>query len=750
MPSLSKNEFVHQTEVLLSDIDFKLIFLKIINYKWLIIGVTLFIFTLGILYTLSMKPNYVSTALIQVDSQLGSANNIQQMLGTMSTSISSIEKASPAEIEIALIQSRFILQSVIDKFKLLIRVSPHHFPILGTGLAEFYHGYNVAKPLFGMSQFAWGGEHINIELLNVDSPLAETNFNLRVEGNDRYSLFSSDGSLLLQGSVGKVMSTPLGINPQVKLYVTKISSNTGTFFTISLRHNDDVLMELSQNLSVTDLGYKSKTKTGIIQLSYQGSNPKLIASILNTIIDIAIQRNIEKKSAEARKTLDFLNKQLPSVRKSLENAETNLNEYRTKSGTIDITQEAKIILMQLSTVEQSIAEVKLKKVEMLQELTPQHPYVIAINQKQMQLQKEVFDLEKKIKTLPGTDQKALSLERDVKVKNQLYLLLLNNIQQLQVLKAGTLSDIRVLSQASIPIVPLSSHKSFILLCSIIVGFFISLATIFIRDLFQNKVTDHELIEEKLGISTYAIIPYSEKQKKINIGIKRGIYYNKCMMLAQESPKDIAIEAIRSLRTILQFNLEQAKNNIICLLGASPSIGKSFVSINLSCVLAECGKRVLLIDADMRKGKLNQYFSQKKSPGLSELLSNGQSINAVINKINNNLYFISSGAYPTNPSELLMTTKLNKLMYEFSQVYDIVIVDTSPILAVTDAIILAKLSATNIMVVGAGSDKIEELELMVKRTRKNGIEIQGFVLNNILRINHAYRKYNYYYAYEAQE
>jgi tyrosine-protein kinase Etk/Wzc len=748
MANGSNNSFVQGTESILSEIDFTTIFMKVLHYKWFILGTTLLAFLCGLFYTFTITPRYVTTALIQVDSQLGSANNIQQMLGSVGSSFTTLEKASPAEIEIALIQSRFILQSVIDKFRLNVRVTPSYVPLFGAMWAKYYQKNKVAKPFLGLSQFAWGGEQMQIGAFNTASPLTGMSFLLRAQEGEQYGLYLSDGTLLLQGKVGKMAHTSPDTTPRIHLLLTKLKANPGTNFTISLRHGDDVLADLTKNLSVTDLGYKNKTKTGILQLSYYGSNPKLIAKILNTIVDVAIQRNIEKKSAEASKTLDFLNRQLPHVRKSLEEAETILNEYRSKSGTIDITQKAKLLLTQLSTIEQSIAEVKLKKVEMLQELTPQHPFVIALERKQVQLQKQIIDLENKIRTLPGTDQKALSLERDVKVKNQLYLLLLNNIQQLQVLKAGTLSDTRILSQALTPIVPLPTHNSFTLMCATLVGFFISLVIIFLRELLQNKATDHELIEETLGISTYAIIPFSPTQKKIASKIKHSSERNRISILAQTSPKDVAMEAIRSLRTMLQFNLEHARNNIISILGASPSIGKSFISINLAQVLSECGKRVILIDGDMRKGKIYQYLAQHKSPGLAEILAQKETWqNSVCNQINS-FDFISCGNYPLHPSELLLTKHLDDLLQQLSQNYDIVLLDTSPVLAVTDPIIVAKHSSINLMVIGAGADKISELELMVKRVKKNGIVIQGFILNNISQVNHTYGQTNYYYAYES--
>lgn len=735
-------------EVLLNELDLKKIIFKVYQKKWQILAITLFAFFAAFIYTFNTPPRYLTNALIQVDSQLGSANNMQQILSSAETPFMANSQASPADIEIALIKSRFILQSVIEKLGLNITVTPHYFPIIGFTIAS-RHQNDLNKPLFGLSKFAWGGEQIKIANFDVQDDATGIHFRLRKENGDDYSLYLPDGRKILHGKLNEQVKTPQGSEPFVGIRINTLNANPGTNFDIALRLNDDVLKELNNNLSIVDLGDRSKTKTGVLQLSYEGNNPKDIPTILNTIVDFAITRNVEKKSAEASKTLDFLNRQLPSVRKSLQHAETELNLYRAQNGTIDISQEARIALMQLSAIEKNIAEVKLKKVEMLQELTPKHPIMIALTRKQSQLMKEIVNIENRIKSLPITDQKALSLERDVKVKDQLYLLLLNKIQQLQVLKAGTLSDVRILSAATIPIIPLPSHRNFTLFSSALLGFVIGIVLILLRELFQHRVDDPELVESRLKIASFAIIPHSVKQKELSHEMKRKIHLHQPFILARIAPKDIATEGIRSLRTILQFTLAQSKNNIVSILGARPSIGKSFVAINLAQVLVDSGKRVLLIDSDMRKGKIHASLAQNKSPGLAELLAHENDYtDHFIHHISEGFDFIAAGDYPKHPSELLLTPRLERLLNRCSKTYDVVVIDTPPILAVTDSIIIAKHTAINLMVIGIGTDQMEEIELTVKRVKKNGIEIQGLVFNNKAIAQKNFGPYNYYYQYQS--
>lgn len=734
---------ITKNELPFNEVDIKELFSKIVNSKYQVIIIALCCFGLSILYVFNISPVYISSALIQVDSQLGSANSMQQMLGNLDATFSSGGQATPADIEIALLKSRFILESVIEQLKLNVSVIPNYFPIVGSGIARRNQDKGLVEPLFGLKTYAWGGEQLQLEEFNSENKTSEINYNLIANG-DTYKLFMPDGTLVAKGKVGQETHSIAGKAPKVKLRVGKIVANKGTKFTIAVKHYDDVLMNLAQNFSIMDLGDKTKTKTGVLQLSLKGTDPEVLPQILTTIINFAVQRDIERKSAEASKTLDFLNRQLPNVRKTLETSETDLNGYRALSGKIDISQEAKIILMQLSAIEQSIAELKLKKIELLQELTPEHPYIKALTQKQVQLQKEMYSLEKKIRLLPETDQKALSLERDVKVKDQLYLLLLNKIQQLQVIKAGTLSDIRVLSQATVPIEPLPSHKYFILLIGAFIGLFIGIAQVLIRDFLRKGVTDTEMVEKKLGISAYGVILYSEKQRSHNSRSRKGNF-----ILAQTAPHDIAIEGIRSLRTMLQFSHNNTSScDIISILGASPGIGKSFISVNLAQIMFDAGKRVLLIDSDMRKGKLHQHFGLEKTNGLSELIKGECALNQALHQIQEGFDFIPNGSCPSKPTELLLNKRFNTLILDLAKEYDNVIIDTPPILAVSDGIIVAKLAAINLLIIGIGKNHIDELEMATKRIRKNHINIDGLVFNDGVNLRKSHKQYNYYYAYEA--
>ncbi|WP_143460331.1 polysaccharide biosynthesis tyrosine autokinase, partial [Klebsiella pneumoniae] len=165
-----------------------------------------------------------------------------------------------------------------------------------------------------------------------------------------------------------------------------------------------------------------------------------------------------------------------------------------------------------------------------------------------------------------------------------------------------------------------------------------------------------------------------------------------------NPADIAIEAIRGLRTSLHFAMMEARNNILMISGASPNAGKTFVSSNLSAVIAQTGKSVLYIDTDMRKGYAHKLFELDNNNGLSEILSGKVEVSQAVKKVHSAGFdFISRGQVPPNPAELLMHRRFGELLAWAEKKYDIVILDTPPILAVTDPAIIGHYAGTTLLV-----------------------------------------------------
>jgi tyrosine-protein kinase Etk/Wzc len=290
--------------------------------------------------------------------------------------------------------------------------------------------------------------------------------------------------------------------------------------------------------------------------------------------------------------------------------------------------------------------------------------------------------------------------------------------------------------------------------SLILGLIAGVVLVFIRKALHRGVEDPDQIEKHLNIPVYATIPHSDAQAKLGEKLKRlnKQQTGQAVILALENKEDLAMESLRSLRTTLHFAFLEAQNNIIMITGPSPGVGKTFVSINLAVVLADAGKKILLIDGDLRKGFINKSLGVNREDGISDLISNSITLEKAIRHIAAaNIDFIPTGSIPPNPSELLLHERFGQLLETLSKQYDNIIIDSPPILAVTDACIIGRMASATLMVIKAGQHPMRELEQSTKRLAQAGVNMKGIVFNDLpetsSRYGYGYGKYVYRYNYQ---
>ena len=556
--------------------------------------------------------------------------------------------------------------------------------------------------------------------------------------------------------MGKFTSKQLKDGQSVTLFVPLLKSRPDTQFTVMRLSENNAIDQLKEKLLIAEKG----KLTRILELTLEANNPQSAVQILNEIVNIYIRQNVEKKSAEAQKTLEFMEKQMPLLKDRLAEATTALNDYRTRKGSIDLNLETQGVLEGVVKLKTELTQLEQQRDELRQKFTEWHPSVVSIDKQIARLQSQMKDHDQKIEVLPETQQVVLKLARDVQVNTDLYTSLLNNTQTLRVVKAGAVPDARIIDYAILPTLPIKPKKALIIAFSLISGLILGIALAFIRKALRSGVEDPDLIEKKLHIPVYASIPHSIDQEKLSKKIKRNYAQksNDPLILAVQNKDDLAVESLRSLRTTLHFAFLEAQNNIIMITGPGPGVGKTFVSINLATVLADAGKKILLIDGDMRKGFINKVLGVGRENGLSELISNTTSgwtpmLDEAIHKIPiANLDFIPTGSIPPNPSELLLHERFGDLLANISKNYDHVIIDSPPILAVTDAAIIGRIASATLMVVRAGQHPMRELEQSVKRLTQAGVNLKGVVFNDLPELSSRYgygygqNKYVYQYSY----
>ncbi len=696
---------------------------EVIDHRKLIVSVTSLFTLLALLYAIFATPIYQADALIQVEQKQANAilSNLSQMLPN------SQPRSAP---EITLLGSRMILGKTVDDLNLQIRAKQDYFPVFGRGLARLLgekpNNISISRLYIKNSE---GDEVPEIKLTVLD----ERNYKLDV------------GDLVLKGKTGSLLE-----KDGIALLVDKIEATPGTTFSIKYVSRLKAISDLQEALEVADQG----KDTGMLGISLTGDNPVLIEKIVDSISNNYLAQNIARQAAQDAKSLDFLNEQLPQVRSDLDLAEDKLNKYRQQNDSVDLSLEAKSVLDQIVNVDNQLNELTFRESEISQLYTKEHPTYKALLEKRKTLQDEKAKLNKRVANMPETQQEILRLSRDVESGRAVYMQLLNRQQELSISKSSAIGNVRIIDNAVTEIKPVKPKKILIVLIGIVFGGIVSIGLVLLRVFLRKGIESPEQLEE-VGCNVYASIPVAEAYTKITEQSKKwSRKENKINQgfLAVDNPADLAIEAIRGLRTSLHFAMMESRNNVLMISGASPNAGKTFVSSNLSAVIAQTGKKVIFIDTDMRKGRTHKLFNVSNDNGLSDILSGKISIEKSIKKISSAGFdYISRGMAPTNPSELLMHKRFAELINWASENYDIVVLDTPPILAVTDPAVIGHYAGTTLLVARFELNTVKEIEVSIKRFENTGIQVKGCILNDVVKKASSYYGYGYsHYGYSYKD
>ena len=723
------------------EIDLMALLGALLDRKYFIASITALFMFIGVVYAVLSTPVYQATAMIQVEDGSASVPGFDDMAGMF-------ESTSAAVTEIELLKSRSVIGEAVDSLKLDIIAEPKLFPYIGNRAYRKFTPMSdgdLAEPSFGASSYAWGGETINIFRFDVPRTAINQEFTLVAQVSNSVALLNDDGNQILAGKVGEELS-----NGKFNLTVRELNARPGTEFIITRKDRLNTILDLKKEIGASEKGKDS----GIINLSLQSTKPSYAEKVLDKVAAIYVRRNVERNSAEAQKSLEFLEVQLPEIKKQLEYAEQRFNDYQIKRQSINITLETQGVLEQVVKLETKLQELNLKRLELGRKFKKDHPAYQGIIEQIQAVESQKNELIGEVGNLPETQQELLRLKRDVEVSNQIYTLLLGKTQELDIVRAGTVGNVRVIDYAEVNTTkPVKPKKALIVVMTTILGGMLAVAIVLIQKAMHKGVEDPSEIEA-LGIPVYASVPHSDYQDKLTgfTGRKNKTAKAKSL-LALDNPADLSIEALRSLRTSLHFAMMEAKNNIIAISGPSPGVGKSFISVNLAAVLAQSGKKVLIIDADMRKGYLQTQFGLKWDNGLSDYLSGRLNLAQVTKPTKvEGLNVITRGQIPPNPSELLMHSNFNKLVEEVGVAYDIVIIDTPPILAVTDPAIVSAHTGTTLLVARFGQNHLREIDLTRNRFEQNGIDVKGLVFNGVVKkASNAYGYYGYYnYEYKSNK
>lgn len=655
------------------------------------------------------QPVYQSNSLIQIETEdMGGYNST---LGELNDVFSAVSKA---ETETEIVRTRMVLMPVVETLNLR------------------YSATSTSRVL----RFKGRSGRVELTFLSLPEPTSPKERPWRLVGrdSDTMSLVSPKGDSVGLVVAGQPFEQIYG-EDTIQVHIDRFHATLGEEFDLGISDVVDVAAYLNSALSVSEKG----KKTGVLQLLYLDRYPDQAARILNEIARAYMRQNIDAKSAEAQKTLTFLKSQLPGVKAKLDSAESELNNYRLSRGTVDLSAEAKLALDRQVQLGQQLLELQQKKQELSRLYENSHPQVAALNNQITRVQGAMGQSSGKVRALPRTQQEVLKLTRDLTVATQFYETMLDKIQQLEVVRAGEVGSARILDTAVIVDTPVMPNRRRIQMLGLAAGFAVGFLLLLLRKALDKGVRDAAQIEKLTQTSVFAQVPRSD------VELRNTRRKGSRTILAAAAPEELALESLRSLRTALEFSLLGQSGKILGISGLTPGVGKSFVSTNLAALFAATNRRVLLIDADLRKGRLHTCFGCERNPGLSELLRKHTALETVLKPQDQfpGLYFIPTGTLPPNPSEMLGSAQLGELLKQLSGAFDLVVIDTPPLLLVTDPALVLRHVHHATLVLEQGQHTSSEIREGVRLARVREDLNLSLVLNKCDLDSGVYGKYGNY-------
>ena len=723
------------------EIDLGSIALILWSGKWWIALSCAAALALGAAWLKNTPPTYQANALIQIEDRapsLALPDGLADLMGG----------GTKPNAELQLLHSRLTLGTAVAKRHLDWVAEPLQVPFIGYAVA----GSGLPLPSWGpLVGYARPGDAIALDYLKVPPAwLGETMYltsegdgAYTIEGDGAYTITLPDG-MVLRGQVGQLLTNA---TQDFALTVASLTGPAGRVYTVRQLPELWAVAALNDGLAEAEQG----KGTGVIELTFNGPNPDLARQTLDAIIEAFYEQNLARSSAEAQKSLDFVQSQIPDAKAQLKAAEVALNDYKASQRSVDLSFETQSLLSQTQTTEEKLRELAQSEEEIKRKYAPDHPVYKQLLDTRRALLARLNELNAQIGTLPETQKQVLNMTRNLAAAQIADDALTQRAQELGVLKASTIGNVRIVDHAATPMNPIAPRKSLTLALALVLGTILGGALVLLREKFRRGIEDVEQIES-LGVPVFATISLLMDQRKGHT--KESVDGSRLKIISRDKPESILVEEFKSLRTGLHFGMLDAKNQSLAITSGAPDAGKSFISANIAAVVAASGAKVCLIDADMRRGRQRLRFGIKRSTaGLSEYLSEDIRLADVLLATDiPGLTFINTGIFPPNPSELLSRPKFNDLITELTQAFDLVVIDCPPILAVTDAALVGRVAGALFVVARHQRTEVAEFAASIRALDTAGVSIKGAILNAFDRRSlktygrYAY-KYKYSYSYD---
>ncbi|MBU9147904.1 lipopolysaccharide biosynthesis protein [Burkholderia multivorans] len=686
---------------------------NVLDHRRLFLAVFLGCLLLATIYAITATPVYSVDTLIKVEenkhSALGSLSEISNALDIQSSSV-------VGEIDIA--RSRTVVTRAMDETLAQVDVSVRNpIPLIGGFVASLLRKdrNGLVVPLFNTPFWAWGGERV--EFRKFDIPDAQIGKKLELDylpGN-RFVLRDSHGDEVLRGVVGKP-TVANGYNVDV----ARIVARPGTEFRVRRESTQVRLDSILTKLS----GAETKRQSGIMQLSLEDHDPVFAARLLNAIAAAYLDANARRRAEDAERSLAFLDRQLPVVKARLEQAEEALNTFRNAQGSIDPQGDVKLLIDQLSLVDKARLEAKLEYQDLSSKYVAGQPELAAVASKLKTLDQQSADLKNKVAHLPSQQQTYLRLAREVEVNSQLYVGLLNNSQQLQIAKAGTVGNASIIDKADVSDKPIRPKRVLVIALGAALGLILGLAATQASALFSRRVRDPKHLEAVVGVPMLGVLPAAPRALQTGAGDRPPF------VVAREHRDTPLGEALENLALLLHYRLTAQHENSKAVLMTSPEPGQgtSTIAANLAYLFAESGFKTLLLRADAGDVGTGRTLPMKYEKGLSDLLKGTLELKRAISPINDHLDVLSAGKGVEPLRNLFRTERLEALIASLRDEYDMIVVDAPSARAVANVAMLSRFVDVTLMTARQGAVTYVAVAEAVENLSKVGAQVDGLVFN----------------------
>lgn len=731
------------TDIQDDEVDIVAIFIALIRGWKTILTLMLIGLLIGATYSRFIQPVYETDALIQVDDP---KTSIESRLPEFVTGLSS---SSAASTELQIITSRLVLNPVVEKLHLDIKLSDPN-------ITRWDRFSRVSLPVPTSSE---EGVFLDtrsglVTITSFEVPKAYINqpFTLvRVDKGFELSLTSDvTGPFTF---IGKLNTPNTFKTPEGDISIT-VQSLPSAAYPVTLRKltKFSAVSEIVDNLTATEAGSQS----GIIKLAMQGSDPKQISDVLNEVIDSYINQNVSNSFQRSTATLNFIESQLPELKSNLEKSESAFNSFREQYGTINIDQESSILINERAQLESQINSLNLKKTELLTYYTEEHPLVLQVEDQLSDLELRKQEIKETVSTLPEIQREFLQLSEDMKIDREIYLSMLKNHQQLSIARAGETSSVRVLDKPIDVSRTLSSTKLLYWILPTLLGAMLGILWILAKDLLQNKVLRASALERKTGLPVIATISHSKAMAKLNKKDQNNL-------LSVIDSQGASYAGIKDLLTAIVHTMPNTtkealvdsnttnRAKTVVITSEAPNVGKSFITSNLAAAFSELSYKVLIINTDNYWSNLDSLFPIDNTSGIYEYLTHkGSNVSEFIHPTSfEYIDLMPVGQTSKSVTSLLATVKFEDMLNTLSGYYDYIIINTPPILATTDAITASSYADKVILVARYNKSTERQVVASLHKMQALDVMVDGIVLNDVKQsITQKYSP-QYKYTYKAK-